>query len=129
MRGLVAWFFVLLIPSAHFHCVMDHGKQLRTDFQHHVQATLPFDGQAQGCENESACLCKGATLAIPVRWNVDLDHDPSAGLLKVDTGIDPLALVSLAHPLLHDARQHLDSRTARPPSGRAQRIKLQSFLL
>lgn len=54
-------FGCLLVLAACSHCIAEHGAELTRNVQQAAQAELPLSDTTP-CDNESGCICKGATL-------------------------------------------------------------------
>ena len=106
----------LLILGVHTHCVLTHGAELRSK---EGCAGSPIDDR-HDCENESSCICKGATLG-------DTTSIPVAQPLGWACITHP-ALVAFATFYLADVRNWLLHPP--PPQGaRVARALLQTFLI
>jgi hypothetical protein len=112
----------LIIFAAHSHCVMAHGAALVNQVEA-AQCAEPPIGETKTCENESACICKGALIS---------DSLPS---FLVDGDLTDYLLVS--YPGLGGSDVALRERASRkilhaltaPFTGADARIQLQSFQL
>ncbi len=62
-RASIRILLALLILGAYTHCVESHAREA---VRIHLAKTLPVSPDGGSCENESSCICKGATLASPV---------------------------------------------------------------
>jgi hypothetical protein len=62
----LAFTFAVMILAAHCHCVMEHAWALDAAGPPRGAASLPVAPAPADCENESGCICKGATLAVVV---------------------------------------------------------------
>ncbi len=121
-KSQISWLLIALVCAASSHCVISHAtesvalhQQLRFDDQ-------PLDNTRATCENESSCICKGATLAavtiVPtVDWN------------PVDT-VQVDANATVQHILADSLkRDFAEERCSIPNTGKVLRAHLQSFLL
>jgi hypothetical protein len=82
----------LLVVAAVQHCAWEAGEFMRhlgqASAENHAQGALPVGMPSPGCDNESGCICKGATLAqgleacldsqILSNW-IALESDPTTG--------------------------------------------------
>jgi hypothetical protein len=113
-RRAFAVFLALMVVVVHLHCICGH------DFSALLGADQPK--APQHCENESACLCKGATLAHAVVWDA---KPPSLDSFVLDP----------AERLTVDWRCAAQSAPFEPrfiptkPSGRILRAYLSSLVL
>jgi hypothetical protein len=117
---------ISLIAVAYCHCAVEWAAELRhLGIGSHgvVQQPSPAD-PAPGCDNESGCICRGATLAHPVG---DLPAvDDLRWQLAYLTAFTPDALVSAGARV----ERQLDAQT--PParvSGRQLRALYASLLI
>ncbi|MCA9144846.1 MAG: hypothetical protein H6821_02930 [Planctomycetaceae bacterium] len=115
-------FLAALVLTAYTHCVFSHGMeagdrhhQLRSDDQ-------PLDDSRALCENESSCICKGATLAVGT-------EAPAPELSFVDTICVVSASLSLRPATDSLERQIAPDQAEALISGGTLRAQLQRFLL
>lgn len=117
-KSQIPWLLAALVLVAYSHCVFVHGmeagqrQELRT-------VETPLDNRGATCENESACICKGVTLAISV-------EAPAPELCLIHA----VCSDSTAARLGYSADwQVLPEHDKTPRSGRMLRAQLQRFLL
>lgn len=118
-RPTLAIFLCLLVVAAHTHCVLAHGAELLEAVHTSEIAKSPI-GSSQGCENESACICKGATLGEQLDATL-IQSELTLWLTYVDNETSSCVI---------DVSDQLCSRClepAPPPRGAAARAALQSF--
>jgi len=121
-KSQIPWFLATLVFVAYSHCVFAHAREA-ADRHHQLQAAdQPLDNTRATCENESACICKGVTLAVGIEA-----ASPELGLVH-------LARVDSAAERLHCVADSSDRRPLpddgmTPTSGRNLRAQLQRFLL
>lgn len=112
-------FLCLLVVVVHTHCVLGHGAELLQKLQSSKCAESPVEHNPP-CDNESGCICKGATLADKV------DATPTQDDLAVWMRLGHVeTFFFLAPPPGRDS-----CRPPEPPppaSGTAARALLQSF--
>lgn len=114
-------FLCTLIVAAHTHCVLGHGAELVQQVQSARSVDLPI-AEHPTCENESSCICKGATLTDTVQASL-LDNSLT-NFLPLDYPVPQFELIAVsvrAFQAWGRTRQTLSSTTAR--------ALLQSFLL
>ena len=56
----------LLIAVAYWHCAWEWAAELQHQVALKGAATPSPASPMQGCENESGCICQGATVAVPL---------------------------------------------------------------
>ncbi|MCA9123505.1 MAG: hypothetical protein H6822_32915 [Planctomycetaceae bacterium] len=65
-KSQMPWLLAALVLIAYTHCVVSHGVEA-AELQHQLRTVeQPLDSSRATCENESSCICKGATLALGV---------------------------------------------------------------
>lgn len=77
-KSQMPWLLAVLVLTAYTHCVFSHAVEAVE--QHHQLRGVdqPLDNSRTTCENESSCICKGATLAIDIQM-----PDPVSGLVHL----------------------------------------------
>jgi IS5 family transposase len=117
----IPWLLAALVLAAYTHCVYSHALEAADQHRQLRSAEQPLDNTRATCENESACICKGATLAV-----VAEAPTPASGLghLVVESAAAWRALA------VDSADWRIRQDHDRPPnSGTLRRAQLQCFLL
>ncbi|MEO8494954.1 MAG: hypothetical protein ABI614_07780 [Planctomycetota bacterium] len=121
-KSQIPWLLAAIVLMASSHCVFSHAIEA-ADWYHELRMEdQPLDNERTTCENESACICKGATFAVVVEApapELELMHlvcvEPAAKWLG--------AAVDSAD------RRNLPDHGKPPCSGKNLRAQLQRFLL
>jgi hypothetical protein len=117
-QKLLACSFAAAILAAHCHCLVEHARELRAAMPCPSLAAAPASPLMPGCENESGCICKGATLVVAI-------DAPPVAESSFDLA-DPLAAVVWESAVNGAARTVI-----KPPQETAARLpaqKLRAFL-
>jgi hypothetical protein len=121
-KSQIPWLLAALVLIAYSHCVLSHGLEAGDAYQQLRTVDQPLDNSRATCENESACICKGVTLAMSVEApSPELNLLDRARFESAAEGIGKVA-DSSERPLLQDYGET-------PSFGRNLRAQLQCFLL
>jgi hypothetical protein len=128
-RSAVHVFLTALIVLTLAHCSWEAAHELaqraRTTLSVRLGLPIPLEQPAHDCGHESGCLCRGATVVVPIAAPDWRDSGLSQWLLDLnDRPIFIVAEVSLVKPTL-DPHQH----AAPPLFGRILRARYASFVI
>lgn len=121
-KSQISWLLVALVLTAYSHCVFAHATESVVRHQQLQADEHPIDNARATCENESSCLCKGATLAGTAEATaIDLSV---VAAVCIDANASVLASLrdQPGRSIANGCDQFLDS-------GKMLRARLQSFLL
>lgn len=121
----------LLVVAASLHCPWEWKAalaQMNVAARHReARQALPVGTPIPGCENESGCICRGATLAVSV--DVGSLHISTFGFWKAAVEQQPCGAAT-ANTSAWSNRQFGDGMAAATPfSGRQLRALYASFLI
>ncbi len=127
-RPAVHVFLTALIVLSLAHCSWEEAHELAQ----HARATLlvrlglplPLEQPSHDCGHESGCICRGATVVVPIAAPDWQDSGLERSLDLIDQPIGLVAEISLVRLTL-DPHQH----AAPPLYGRILRAHMASFLI
>jgi hypothetical protein len=93
-RALLRPLMCLVIIGAYTHCVMAHGSQL-LQRAHQVAAEQSPGPEGPSCEDESGCICRGATLVANVQ---PVPVDNASCLMAIEASLLPMSCDELQVP-------------------------------
>jgi hypothetical protein len=122
-KKVLACSFAAAILAAHCHCLVEHAQELRAAMTCPCLSAAPVSPLMPGCENESGCICKGATLVVAV-------DAPPAGATSFDLA-EHLAAVAWGIGLTDATRTVIKAPLERAPCLSAQKMRalLQTYLI
>jgi hypothetical protein len=120
-QKVLACSFAAAILAAHCHCLVEHAREVRAAMPCPSVAAAPASPVMPGCENESGCICNGATLVVAV-------DAPPADATSLDLA-DQLAAVAWGIGLTDATRTVINSPLERAPCLSAQKMRalLQTY--
>ena len=118
----IPWLLAALVLAAYSHCVYAHANEAADRHQQLRADEQPLDNTRATCENESSCICKGATLAVDVTVPA-----PETGLVD-NVDIESFGAIPI-HAAASSDRQTLPDHSDSLLFGRVLRAQLQRFLL
>ena len=122
-KSQIPWLLAALVLTAHTRCVFSHAIEAADRHQRLQSDEQPLDSSRRAtCENESSCICKGATLAAGVKV--------SAPELSLEHAVCVSPAASLLGCMANSSdRRFLPDDGEFPSSGESLRAQLQRFLL
>jgi hypothetical protein len=120
-KSQIRWLLAALILAAYAHCLFSHAAEAADRHRQLQLDAQPLDNSRATCENESSCICKGATLATDVKLPV-----PERSLVDAAC-VQPAAY----HGCLSGVsdRQISPAEESSPISGKMLRARLPRYLL